>query len=61
MQDFQEKLKIVNSIDALASFSKNYIDKAHYKTNVKLANLDEYNGHNVIVLFWNERTLRFEN
>ena len=53
-------LKEYNSIDALASFAKNCIDKAHSKTksqNVKLAIPGEYNCHKVIVLFWNDRIL----
>jgi hypothetical protein len=53
-------LRDYNSIEALASFAKKCIDKAHSKAkteDVKLAIPGTYNNHNVIVLFWLDRIL----
>ncbi len=56
----ENNLRDYNSIDALASFAKNCIDKAHSKArseDVKFAIPGTYNGHNVIILFWLDRIL----
>ena len=56
----ENNLRDYNSIDALASFAKNSIDKTHSKTrneDIKFAIPGTYNGHNVIILFWLDRIL----
>jgi hypothetical protein len=53
-------LRDYNSIDALASFAKKSIDKAHSKAkteDVRLAIPGIYKNHKVIVLFWLDRIL----
>jgi hypothetical protein len=53
-------LRDYNSIEALASFAKKSIDKAHSKAkteDVRLAIPGIYKNHKVIVLFWLDRIL----